>query len=197
MAPSPRSPRCSAHPGLGPATASLTNYGQGHLKTWPLQHRGCKGNRRQVGGHRDARWKQKVALKERLKATRAGRWPPGPRARWPPRTQRRRAEETGGKRRERRKKSCLLSRWCCEEGKEGHGQPGAVGVQRPGTAGAAEGRGRLPSPRAGHRRFPTAGKAQPEPRHAGAGAASPPRMLRGRGDPALKQLSLLPLSEAV
>lgn len=36
-----------------PATMSLTN-GQGHLKTWPLQHRGCKGNRRQVGGRRDA-----------------------------------------------------------------------------------------------------------------------------------------------
>lgn len=33
--------RCPAHPGLGPATPSLTNYGQGHLKTWPLQHRGC------------------------------------------------------------------------------------------------------------------------------------------------------------
>lgn len=32
----------------------LTNYGQGHLKTWPLQHRGCKGKRRQVVGHRHA-----------------------------------------------------------------------------------------------------------------------------------------------
>lgn len=85
------------------------------------------------------------------------------------------------KKKKKEEKSCLLSRWCCEEGKEGHGQPGAVGVQRPGTAGATEGRGRLPSPRAGHRRFPTAGKAQPELWHAGAVAASPPQMLRDRG----------------
>lgn len=85
------------------------------------------------------------------------------------------------KKKKKEEKSCLLSRWCCEEGKEGHGQPGAVGVQRPGTAGATEGRGRLPSPRAGHRRFPTAGKAQPEPWHAGAVAASSPQMLGDRG----------------
>lgn len=25
-----------------PRDCQLTNYGQGHLKTWPLQHRGCK-----------------------------------------------------------------------------------------------------------------------------------------------------------
>lgn len=59
------------------------------------------------------------------------------------------------KEKEKEEKWCLLSRWCCQEGKEGHGQPGAVGGQRPGTAGAAEGRGRLPSPRAA---FPAPGK---------------------------------------
>lgn len=35
-------------------TVNLLTMGRGHLKTWPLQHRGCKGKRRQVGGHRHA-----------------------------------------------------------------------------------------------------------------------------------------------
>lgn len=133
-------------------------------------------------------------VKERRKAT--SRWPPGSRARWPPRTQRRRAEETGGKRRKRRKSRV-------------YGVAGAVRRGRKGTAsrelwecsgrarrGLRKGGGGFLPPRAGHRRFPTAGKAQPEPWHAGAVAASSPQMLRD-GDPALNQLSLLPLSEAV
>lgn len=114
------------------------------------------------------------------------------------------ARSAGGQRKQEEKKkrkeekSCLLSCWCCEEGKEGHGQPGAVGVQRPGTAGAAEGRGRLPSPHSvpAIAAFPPPGKRsrsfgmREQERHH-------PLRCSGRGDPALKQLSLLPLSEAV
>lgn len=100
------------------------------------------------------------------------------------------------KKKKKEEKSCLSSRWCCEEGKEGHGQPGAVGVQRPGTAGAAEGRGRLPSPPCrpsplSHRRESAAGALA-----CGSRSSITPQMLM-EGDPALKQLSLLPLSEAV
>lgn len=59
------------------------------------------------------------------------------------------APEGRGKQEEKKKRKeekwCLLSGWCCEDRKEGHGQLGALGVQQPGMAGAAEGRGWLPS----------------------------------------------------
>lgn len=118
--------------GRGTSKPGHFNIGAARETEGRLEHAGTlDGNRR-------------LWLRRGFKATR--RWPPGPRARWPPPHA---APAGRGNRRKKKRKEekwCLLSRWCCEEGKEGHGQPGAVGVQRPGTAGAAEGRGRLPSP---------------------------------------------------
>ena len=71
------------------------------------------------------------------------------------------AEEAGGRRRRRKREE----KSCCpagrrEEGKEGHGQPGRrePPAERRGRAwrGLRKGAGWLPSPRPGHRRFPTA-----------------------------------------
>ncbi|XP_032932462.1 collagen alpha-1(II) chain-like [Catharus ustulatus] len=115
-------------------------------------------------------------LRRDLKAP--SRWPPGPRARWPPRTQRRRGQR---KQQEEKKKKeekwCLLSRWCCEEGKEGHGQPGAVarrglrkgggGFLPPGPASAASQR-RESAAGAWH-----AGQEQHHPLRAGGHGARP------------------------
>lgn len=150
--------RCPAHPrqchlltGRGTSKPGHFNIGAARETEGRLEDTGTlDGNRRS--------W-----LRRALKAT--SRWPPGPRARWPPRTQRRRGQrKQEEKKKKKEEKSCLLSRWCCEEGKEGHGQPGAVGAAagHGGGCGREGGRGRLPSPRAGQRRFPSAGKAQPE-----------------------------------
>ena len=160
-------PSASAPRAQPPRDRQLTNYGQGHLKTWPLQHRGCKGKRRQVGGHRDALRPldgNRRCWLRRGTGLRAGSRA-GARARQLHRTQHLRAEEAGGKKKKKEEKSCLLSCWCCppapcEEGKEGHGQPGhrEPPAERRGWAwrGLRKGGGRLPSPRPGHRRFPTA-----------------------------------------
>lgn len=188
VAPSPRSPtavtRCPApaHPGLGPPRdRQLTNYGQGHLKTWPLQHRGCKGKRRQVGGHRDALrpldGNRRSWLRRGTGLRASGH--PGARAhraRRLHRTQCLRAEEAGGKKKKKEEKLCLLSCWCCpptpcEEGKEGHGQPGRrePPAERRGRArwGLRKGGGRLPSPPA-----PAIAAFPPPPGQESAAAAS-------------------------
>lgn len=137
----------------------LTNYGQGHLKTWPLQHRGCKGKRRQVVGHRHA--------PRRLDGNKGwwlmrgtGRTPAAPHA------------SPGGERRKKIKEekrdlkvggkvgfmeSCESGsasgtaprhRAPCEDGKETHGHSRSQPAERSGRHGGGgreEGRGLLPS----------------------------------------------------
>lgn len=91
--------------GSDPRDRQLTNYGQGHLKTWPLQHQGCKGKRRQVGGHRDMLRPldgNRRCWLRRGTGLRAGGHP-GTRACRLHHTQCLWAEEAGGKRRKRRK----------------------------------------------------------------------------------------------
>lgn len=170
--------RCPAHPrqchlltGRGTSKPGHFNIGAARETEGRLEDTGTlDGNRRS--------W-----LRRALKAT--SRWPPGPRARWPPRTQRRRGQrKQEEKKKKKEEKSCLLSRWCCEEGKEGHGQPGAVGA----AAGHGGGCGREGG-REGAASFPP-GRPAPLPQrresaagawHAGTGAASPPPMLAERG----------------
>lgn len=90
-------------------------------------------------------------------------------------------------------------------GGEGRARPaGAAGAtcgeERPGTAGATEGRGGgflpplpWPSPLSHRRR---AGKAQPQPRHAASGSSSIPWRCARRRDPALKTVLAAPAQQS-